>query len=229
MHCCKREIIDFVSEIWAGSQLIVCPTYYSDDPILVKVFGHPPAHYLEDLAGALPTQIDIFWTGPKVVSTAIEEDHILEVSARIGRCPFLWDNYPVNDGARTSRHLYLRAPKGRASLIAGQLAGYAANPMLQPHLSQIPLRALSLLVDGTGADTPDRLLSGAVRECVNPSCVDLFVRFADAFAGKGLDGLSRKEVAAIAEVFGQHATPHATEVTLWLAGEYAFDPACLTD
>ncbi|HAD15858.1 MAG TPA: hypothetical protein DCF81_03010 [Erythrobacter sp.] len=115
----QAEIISFACEAWAGSHVIVCPTYYSDDPILATVFGDPPAYYLENLAEALPTHVDIFWTGPKVVSTAIEEDHILEVTARMGRRPFLWDNYPVNDGARTSRHLFLGAPEGRTLLMDG--------------------------------------------------------------------------------------------------------------
>lgn len=225
----QAEIVGFVSEHWGGSRLIICPTYYSDDPILAAVFGDPPATYLEDLARDLPTQVDIFWTGPKVVSTLIDQEHILEVTARMGRRPFLWDNYPVNDGARTSRHLFLKAAEGREVLMNGELAGYAANPMLQPHLSQIPLRALAALVHDQPSRSSEELLDFALRACVDPLSAPLFVRHADDFAVRGLDGLVAGEAEQIGRAFGEFSDPHATEVARWLAGEFAFDPACLTD
>ncbi len=225
----QAEIIAFASEQWDGSRLIICPTYYSDDPILAAVFGDPPPTYLEDLARELPAHVDVFWTGPKVVSTLIDQEHILEVTARMGRRPFLWDNYPVNDGARTSRHLFLKAPEGREQLMNGQLAGCAANPMLQPHLSQIPLRALAALVHDQPFRTSEELLDFAIRDCVDPLSAPLFVRHADDFAVRGLDGLVAGETEQISNAFGEFIDPHATEVARWLAGEFAFDPACLTD
>jgi hypothetical protein len=225
----QAEIIGFVGEHWSGSRLIICPTYYSDDPILGAVFGDPPANYLEDLARNLPAHVDIFWTGPKVVSTLIDVEHILKVTARMGRRPFLWDNYPVNDGARTSRHLFLKAPESRHALMSGTLAGYAANPMLQPHLSQLPLRALAALVHDQSSLSSEALLKLALRDCVDPLSAPLFVRHADDFARRGLDNLAVDEAERISEAFSEFDDPHATEVARWLAGEFAFDPACLTD
>jgi len=225
----QAEIIAFVFEHWAGSRLIVCPTYYSDDPVLASVFGTPPSEYLEDLTFQLPEDIDVYWTGPKVVSGAIEPDHIRTVTARMGRCPFLWDNYPVNDGARTSRHLFLGPPEGKGALMSGILAGYAANPMLQPHLSQIPLRALADLVRRGQFCSSGDLLEDAIRDCVAPASVPLFIRNAESFAKRGLDGFSSHQATSLRAYFSQFSDPHSIEVSQWLAGEYAFDPACLTD
>ena len=59
--------------------------------------------------------------------------------------------------------------------------------------------------------------------------MDLMLRYADTFAGQGLDGLSPQKVAEFAEAFRIEGSPYAIEVTQWLAGEYAFNPACLTD
>ena len=225
----QAKIIAFVNEHWSGSRLIVCPTYYSDDPVLASVFGTPPSEYLEDLTSRLPVEIDVYWTGPKVVSGAIEPDHIRTVTARMGRRPFLWDNYPVNDGARTSRHLFLGPPEGKGALMSGILAGYAANPMLQPHLSQIPLRALADLVRRGQSYSSGDLLEDAIRDCVAPASVPLFIRNAESFAKRGLDGFSPHEVRRIRRDFDKHTGPHAREVSQWLSGGYAFDPACLTD
>ncbi len=225
----QAEIITFVYEHWHGSRLIICPTYYSDDPILAAVFGDPPANYLEDLADDLPADVDIFWTGPKVISNVIAQEHICDVTARMGRRPFLWDNYPVNDGARTSRHLFLYAPQGRELLMTGQLAGYAANPMLQPHLSQIPLRAMVELAQDRQSRSSEDLLKLALCDCVDSSAARLLVRYAEDFTLSGLDGLAAEELARISEAFGRLGDPHAKEVAQWLTGDYAFDPAYLTD
>jgi hypothetical protein len=47
---------------------------------------------------------------------------------KIGRHPFLWDNYPVNDGQRMSRHLHIRGFTGRSPEIWRHIAAHGINP-----------------------------------------------------------------------------------------------------
>jgi hyaluronoglucosaminidase len=103
--------IDIVHQAAAHStakRIIFCPTYYSFDPVLEKVFGQMPADYWSTLTQQLDKEIDIFWTGEKVCSIGYSQEHLRAVTELLGRKPFLWDNYPVNDGAVKSKLLHLR-------------------------------------------------------------------------------------------------------------------------
>ena len=71
------------------------------------VFGAMPTNYWTDLGQGLDSRFDLFWTGPKVCSTDYPLDHLSWVAEQLGRRPFLWDNYPVNDGKKASDYLYL--------------------------------------------------------------------------------------------------------------------------
>src|SRR5690606_15384834 len=105
----QAEIIDWIAERTRAARLIVCPTYYSDDPVLDRVFGRRPENYVEQFGELVHRDIDIFWTGEEVLSREISVAHVKRVTAQLGRKPFLWDNYPVNDGQRMSQYLHLRA------------------------------------------------------------------------------------------------------------------------
>ena len=85
----------------------------------------------------------IFWTGEEVCSREVSPGHLKRVSKLLGRKPLLWDNYPVNDGDRMSRHLHLRGFTGRPAGNAAYLAGHAINPALQPVLTTIPAITLA--------------------------------------------------------------------------------------
>src|SRR6202012_4952956 len=119
------------------------PTYYTDDPLLDRIFGKRPKNYLEDIGKKLAPEIEIFWTGEEVCSRKMGVGHVKRVGKQRRRKPFLWDNYPVNDGPRMSQFLHLRAFTGRPQAIASRLAGHAINPALQPTLSLIPVLTLA--------------------------------------------------------------------------------------
>ncbi len=58
----QSEIMEFVHN-QSKLTILFCPTYYSKDPILDRVFGPRPAHYLEKLGAGLAPEIVILWTG----------------------------------------------------------------------------------------------------------------------------------------------------------------------
>jgi len=137
------EIAHFVAAHSKATRLIVCPSYYTDDPLLDRIFGQRPVNYLEDFGNALASEIKVFWTGEEVCSREYSPGHLARVSEQLRRKPFLWDNYPVNDGPRMSRYLCLRAFTGRPAAIGEKLAAHAVNPALQPVLTRIPALTLA--------------------------------------------------------------------------------------
>jgi hyaluronoglucosaminidase len=139
----QADIVHWVKARSGATRLILCPSYYTDDPVLDRFFGKRPENYLEDLGRQLDKTIEVFWTGEEVCSREYSPGHLARVTAQLGRKPFLWDNYPVNDGARMSRFLHLRAFTGRPASIGAHLSAHAVNPALQPMLSCIPAISLA--------------------------------------------------------------------------------------
>ena len=137
------EIIHWAREHTTATRMIVCPTYYSDDPILDRVFGERPKGYVEQMGSDLDPAIEIFWTGEEVISRQFSPGHIERVTQKLQRKPFLWDNYPVNDGQRMSQYLHLRGFTGRPSALKEVIAAHGINPALQPTLTRIPALTLA--------------------------------------------------------------------------------------
>jgi hyaluronoglucosaminidase len=224
----QLAIMDCVRRHSRARRFVLCPTYYSSDPLLARLFGSPPERYLEELGELLPRDIDIFWTGPKVISTDYPCAHLQQVAQQLQRKPLLWDNYPVNDAKRLTPFLHLLPFERNAQELRALCNGHLANPMNQPALSQVSLHTLARLYEGSTADR-DALLEVA--------CLALFPRelatalLADAarFQHQGLDTFDARERQALLQRYGK-LLPHtaAGEVLDWLQGGYAFDPTCLT-
>jgi hypothetical protein len=139
----QADVVAFAASRTRAARLFVCPSYYSDDPVLDRVFGARPPGYLERLCARLDPAVGVFWTGEEVCSREIGAAHLHDVAARLGRRPVLWDNYPVNDGQRMSQYLHLRGATGRPASNAPLLAGHFVNPALQPVLGCIPALTLA--------------------------------------------------------------------------------------
>lgn len=124
---------------WSEVDWWICPSYYSEDDLLERVFGRFEPFFLETLAEYLPARIACFWTGPKVVSRKITLDHVRAIAGRIGhRSLLLWDNYPVND-LSMSDELHIGPLLGRDPHLPQSVYGYFNNPLLQEWLGFLPL------------------------------------------------------------------------------------------
>jgi hypothetical protein len=137
------EIMHWIAPRTRASRLILCPTYYSDDPVLDRAFGVRPPEYLAELGAGLDPAIALFWTGEEVCSRAYGLAHLARVAETLRRKPMIWDNYPVNDGPVMSQSLHLRAFTGRPAAMGAAIAGHAVNPASQAVLSRIPLVSLA--------------------------------------------------------------------------------------
>lgn len=219
----QLAIFDCIRAHSNASHFMLCPTYYSDDPLLVKHFGPQPERYLEELGQALPQEVDIFWTGPKVISPAYPRDHLLLVGERLRRKPLLWDNYPVNDAKRLTPFLHLlpfsQRPHFKMEPVLELSSGLLANPMNQAALSQISLVSLAQL-----AGTPRSTAAAG-----NPAALALLSADTQRFQHEGLDTFDDLERQRLYQRYAALLTdPMAREVCDWLQGAYTFDPACLT-
>ena len=219
----QAEIVTDVVSWVPGVRVLVCPTYYSFDPVLEKFFGRMPAQYWPNLGRELPSAVDIFWTGNKVCAETITTADIESIKGKLDRPVLLWDNYPVNDGAVRSNFIYLDKLAGRELPQPGLLSGHLCNPMNQGLLSLPALTGLADLYHGrAGPDDWLVELIGAAtwRQLQDDRC---------EFTQLGLSGMGNARCQELAQHYLALPGPAAREVAGWLQGEYQFDPACLTD
>jgi hyaluronoglucosaminidase len=224
----QADVTHRVMERSTAQTFIMCPTYYSDTPILDKIFGDRPPNYLETLGSLLDPAVNIFWTGPEVCSQAYPEAHLQHVTERLGRKPWIWDNYPVNDSARMSPFLHLRAFENRPAQMADWTVGHAVNPMNQAYLSQIPLMTLDLSYQQKERYVPTTAFMEAAQSLCGEALATCLQEDLPHFQDEGLEQLSPATKTKLIQKYATFATPYAQEVVDWLKGEYPFDPACLT-
>jgi hypothetical protein len=213
------DVVDFAAAHTNATRIIVAPTYYTDDPLLDRFYGQRPEGYLEALGEKLDTAIEIFWTGPEVCSREFTTGHLDRVCGQLRRKPFIWDNYPVNDGPRMSQHLHLRAFTGRPGAMRAHIAGHAVNPASQPTLSMIP--ALTLAESyalGDAYDYRAAFVSAATEilgsELAARVGADLY-----QLQDRGLDHLG-DTAAELRERYAAFDHPGAREIVAWLDGAW---------
>lgn len=218
----QAEILHWVAGRTRAKKLIVCPSYYSDDPALDRFFGKRPANYLEDLGRLLDPAVEIFWTGEEVCSREYSPGHLRRVSEQLRRKPFLWDNYPVNDGRRMSPFLHVRAFTGRPASIGTHLSAHSVNPALQPVLSRIPAASLAECYRlGDRYEYGQAFLRAATAvagaELAHKLQADILY-----FQDVGLERLGKAQ-ERIRRRYGQVDHDAAREIIAWLDGEYIFN------
>jgi len=215
----QAEIVHWAAERTKASRVIVCPSYYSDDPILDRVFGNRPRNYEEDLGRMIDRNIEIFWTGEEVISRQFSNGHLERVTGQLGRKPFIWDNYPVNDGQRMSQFIHIRGFTGRPSSMADHISAHGINPLLQPTLGKIP--AITL------ADSYRLGDAYQYSDSFRHACVDVLGDELGEMVREdlltlqdiGLDRLEEK-ASILRERYGKIDHPGAKEIIAWLDGEY---------
>jgi hyaluronoglucosaminidase len=220
----QAEMVGFAAAHTHATQVWMCPTYYADAPVLDLVFGARPANYLATLGRRLDPAVGVLWTGEEVCSREYGRSHLERVASALGRPPVLWDNYPVNDGERMSRHLHLRGFTGRAALTKDLIAAHAINPALQPVLTRVP--ALTLAAQRRlgprydyGAATREALAQVLGEHLGRRVHEDLLV-----LQDIGLDRLGDR-AAPLRERYAAESHPGAREIVDWLDGAYAVGAA----
>ncbi len=215
------EIVHWIAERTTAGRLIVCPSYYTDDPVLDRVFGRRPVNYVEDLGRGLDPAIQLMWTGEEVCSREFSPGHLARVAGQMRRKPFLWDNYPVNDGPRMSRHLHLRAFTGRPAAMGAEIAAHGVNPASQAVLSRIPAMTLAESYASGAAYEYLGAFRRAAHEVLGDDLAEAVERTLLLLEDAGLDGITAEQKIRLHARFSAHDHPAAREIVAWLDG--AFD------
>lgn len=118
---------------------LFCPTDYCARMTKPSV---RKSQYLQELGDSLHKDIDIFWTGPEIVSETIPTVTIKELARVLKRKPLIWENFHAND--YDIRRVYLGPFTGRQNSLRSQVRGILSNPNNEFEANFIPLRTLSL-------------------------------------------------------------------------------------
>lgn len=207
-------------------KIVFCPSFYTPDPILEKVFGKMPDKYLEKIADGVPLDVSIAWTGPKVISPEISREHLLEVSALLKRKPYIWENLFANDGPRNCKFLKLKPFSGRSAEACAETEAFAFNMMNQAELSKITFLASKYVLEG---DQHDEAFEKALEKLCSPSLHKFIQTHRLEFLDKGLDNMTEEVKAQYQVELGRMSDLAAREISDWLSGKYIVGTECLTD
>jgi hypothetical protein len=125
-----RAVAAAVAEL-PGVRVSTCPVDYAVSS---------PTSYLKGFVAALPEGVELFWTGPAIVSPTITAEDVTSLSDALGRTLVLADNVPVNDGAM-SGVLHLGPYPVRDPRLPEVTGGLLLNLMPLPRASRIGVAA----------------------------------------------------------------------------------------
>jgi hypothetical protein len=221
----QAEILSFIQSL-TSKNLLFCPTYYSDDPILDKVFGARAPDYLEKIGKNISQDVGFFWTGSKVISKVITAEELKVVEKILRRKPLLWDNFFANDGPRQCQFLRMKPFDGRDEKAFQAADGWALNLMNQASLSRI-LFASSLRVLKRHEEPRDSFLK-SLQEMAGSEFADFILRNEQALNTLGLNKMEE----SLKTEWTRRLEPeniYARDVLDWLKGQYIVGAECLTD
>jgi hyaluronoglucosaminidase len=225
-YSAQLKALSIARENFTG-EIFYCPTFYSYDPILPKIFGARPEDYFERLGRDVPNDIEILWTGPKVISSEISAEHLEEVGLKLRRKPHIWDNIFANDGPRNCKFLKLRFPQGRSDRIHQLAAGLSNNPSNQENLSLMLSLALKKAV--VEEKPPVQSFVEAANELWPNELVNFITENRQLFLDEGLDKITDQKKSDLLVQLSSFEHPVACEISDWLNGKYIVGEECLTD
>ncbi|XP_031838297.1 O-GlcNAcase isoform X2 [Nomia melanderi] len=104
-------------------KFLLCPTQYCATRAMPNVTS---SEYLNTLGNKLAQEIDIMWTGPKVISRLLTVESIEEITEVLKRPPVIWDNLHAND--YDQKRVFLGPYSGRSPDLIPKLRGVLTNP-----------------------------------------------------------------------------------------------------
>ncbi len=134
-----NDLLDFIRHESPEARLWFCPTEYCDRRSVPNAATSP---YLSELGEHLHPDIDVFWTGPEIVSETISVEDARRVGKVLRRKPLIWDNFHAND--YDIRRVYLGPLAGRDPGLTSVIRGIISNPNCEFEANFIPLYTLGL-------------------------------------------------------------------------------------
>jgi len=166
-----------------GTRLLFCPTPYCGRMAERKLGGE---RYLETIGRELLPEIEIFWTGPEVISREITVSHVQELQSVLRRNPLIWDNLHAND--YDGRRFYCGPYAGRPPELRNAVSGILINPNSEFLLNYVPIQSLAAFLHTNGTWDPRKSYLSAMREWLSrfatinkPVTLEDLVLFGDCY------------------------------------------------
>ncbi|XP_017760323.1 PREDICTED: protein O-GlcNAcase isoform X2 [Eufriesea mexicana] len=119
-------------------KFLLCPTQYCATRAMPNVAS---SEYLNTLGSKLAQEIDIMWTGPKVISRLLTVESIEEITEVLRRPPVIWDNLHAND--YDQKRVFLGPYAGRSPDLIPKLRGVLTNPNCEYGANFIAIHTLA--------------------------------------------------------------------------------------
>lgn len=119
-------------------KFLLCPTQYCSTRAMPNVSS---SEYLNTLGNKLAQEIDIMWTGPKVISRLLTIESIEEITEVLKRPPVIWDNLHAND--YDQKRVFLGPYSGRSPDLIPKLRGVLTNPNCEYGANFIAIHTLA--------------------------------------------------------------------------------------
>ena len=136
-----NTLFRWIREQCAEARFLFCPTPYCSRMAASKLGGEG---YLDTVGRELLPEIDVFWTGPDIISREITVAHIRELREILRRKPLIWDNLHAND--YDGRRFFSGPHEGRPVELLKEVSGLMINPNTEFELNFVPVRTLAELV-----------------------------------------------------------------------------------
>jgi protein O-GlcNAcase/histone acetyltransferase len=154
-----NAVFRWVRDQRPAARFLFCPTPYCGWMAKRQLGG---TGYLETVGRELLPGIDVFWTGPDIISREIPVAHIADVTGTLRRPPLIWDNLHAND--YDGRRFYVGPYAGRPPELRGQVRGILSNPNTEFPLNFVPLRTLADFVQSQNEWTPRHAYESAMAD-----------------------------------------------------------------
>lgn len=192
-------------------RFLFCPTAYCGRMAAAKLGGDD---YLATIGRELHGDIDVFWTGPDIVSREITVAHVREIATLLGRKPVIWDNLHAND--YDARRFFCGPYSGRPLELRGEVSGLLSNPNSEFPLNYVPLRTLAAFLTASESWKPRAAYLAALAEWApsfatvrGPISFEDLVLFGDCYYLPSEEGPEAEELYRAAA--GMLDDPHDTD------------------
>jgi hyaluronoglucosaminidase len=132
---------------------VMCPTEY---------WQNWDTEYRKDLREGLDEKVIVFWTGYNTVAEYIPNEDGENARNIFGHPLLLWDNYPVNDMAQDT--LFMGPLMNRGNRLNHTHIGMLSNPMIQWHLSKIPVITMADYMWNSASYNPEQSYKEAIND-----------------------------------------------------------------
>lgn len=168
-----NEMQDYVKALGPDRRLFFCPTEYCG-----RMAGGDvrKSAYLAEIGERLAQGVEIFWTGPEIVSEEITAQSLRELAQVIRRKPVIWENFHAND--YDIRRIHAGPLGGRKADIVPEIAGFIINPNNEFEANFPAVHTLGRFLSDPGYDE---------KEALGASCRDWRRRFVHASSERQLE------------------------------------------